>query len=472
MNCKKCGKLLNEGEIICTNCGTPNELTNNIGVNNNSNLNNQFGINTNNQSNIPSGGNVNSNQTINNGVDAFAAFNQNFDSTTMNNANNASSINNSNNLNAQNTQNVIQPNISNGIDNIGFNNPVTQPNADNNFTNSTSSNNNMMGNVNNYSNQNINSSNGYTNFNNQNLGTVNNDRFNNQNFNSGSNKPSFINKIINFVTNNKKRVVFSIVGFVIAIIVIVSSVLLYTSLTSKEMICKSSYGNFTLRYKGSKITGYTSSGTFGEQIDFDINEQNNNVKEMGIDEYLRTFSWAFIYATDGTCTIDGKNVTTDTENDSNVLDGETWDSYNESKTIGNDEYGYVKVPNDWVEFHDVNGNNMVQYSYAGVYIVSLYAYDGSQYSAKDYATAYATEMKKDESAFLVDMKSYTENLNDMYDAYIVSMSFPDDNSELYTYWFEAEDGKVHYIAIEGPEKLEEKSFYEFVEIADTFTLTK
>ena len=457
MYCKKCGKLLNQGEVICTNCGTSND-TNNVGNNNNFNIPNQFNMNTNNQNNISNGVNVNSNQTLNNGVDAFAAFNQNFDSTTTNNTNN---VNNSDNYN---NQNVNQTNMSNGFENLNLNNPATQQNVDNSMGNNnfTNSNNNIMGNVGSSNNQNINTPNNTSNFNSQNFETFNNDNFNNQNFSSSNNNSSF--------GNSKNKVIFLILGVIIVIIVIFVSIFLYTSLTSKKMVCKSSYGDFTLKYKGSKITGYTASGTFGEQIDFDIDEQNKNAKELGMDEYLRTFSTVFISATDGTCTIDGKDVNADTEDDSNVLDGDVWDKENDSKVIGNSKYGYVKVPKDWVEFKDVNGNNMVQYSYAGKYIVSLYAYDGSQYSAKDYATAYETEMKKSADVVSASLVGYTENLNGSYDANRVNVDYSD-GTKMYTYWFEAEDGNVHYIAIKGPEELDGKSFYDFIRIADTFTLT-
>ena len=35
------------------------------------------------------------------------------------------------------------------------------------------------------------------------------------------------------------------------------------------------------------------------------------------------------------------------------------------KLIGDKKYGYLTVPNSWVEFHDVDGNTSLQYSYAG-----------------------------------------------------------------------------------------------------------
>lgn len=451
--CKKCGKLLNQGEIICTNCGTSNSPADSVNVNN---------FNTVNQVGSANSTNNNLNQT-NNNLDTFGAFNQNFNSMTTNNQNNSNNfqntnlsqnlINNTNNGNNLNTQNIINPSFSNDVNNDLGNNNLMANNINNNQD---------MNNLNGLNSQSLSS----TNNSNQNFNYTNND-YNNQSFNSHD-KSSFINKISNFITNNKK-IVLVIFGIVIAIIVIGLSVFLYTSLTSKKMVCKSSYGDFTLKYKGSKITGYSASGTFGEQIDFDINEQNDYVKESGIDNYLNTFSEAFISATGGTCTIDGKKV--EEKTDTNDEDVEIWDEKNDSKVIGNSDYGYVKVPNDWVEFHDVNGNDMVQYSYAGVFIVSLYAYDGSKYSAKQYASAFESGMEEDENVFSVSLAGYTENLNGTYDAYKVTADY-NDGTYLYTYWFEAEDGKVHYIAIEGPEEVDGKSFFDIIKIADTFTLTK
>ena len=50
------------------------------------------------------------------------------------------------------------------------------------------------------------------------------------------------------------------------------------------------------------------------------------------------------------------------------------------------------------------------------------------------------------------------------------MYYPSLSTYLVTYWFEAEDGKVHYIALEGPEELSSVKITEYLYIPESFRL--
>ena len=51
----------------------------------------------------------------------------------------------------------------------------------------------------------------------------------------------------------------------------------------------------------------------------------------------------------------------------------------DTQVIGSDEYGYVKVPKDWVNFKDINGGNDIQSSDTSAYnVVTLNIFRPSQ----------------------------------------------------------------------------------------------
>ena len=62
--------------------------------------------------------------------------------------------------------------------------------------------------------------------------------------------------------------------------------------------------------------------------------------------------------------------------------------------------------------------------------------------------------------------------NKKYTAYQVYMYYPSYSTYLVTYWFEAEDGKVHYIALEGPQELSGVKITDYLYIPESFSLEK
>ena len=136
----------------------------------------------------------------------------------------------------------------------------------------------------------------------------------------------------------------------------------------------------------------------------------------------------------------------------------------DGKYVGTDEYGYVKVPNNWVKFNDIDGNSSFQYSDPSTkYIVSLYSYPTSQVSAYDFANSvYNKELTNKEMEGITSAKVTVNK----YEAYQVYGYYPDSKTYLVMWFFEDGEGKTHYIALEGGEDLPD-----YLYIVDSFKLT-
>lgn len=118
-----------------------------------------------------------------------------------------------------------------------------------------------------------------------------------------------------------------------------------------------------------------------------------------------------------------------------------------TKRVGDSTYGYVSIPEDWVTFKDINGGNALQYSYGEAYILTMNVYDKGNSSAKDYAASASNTLQKNNVSKLT---TATVKIDD-YTAYEVYGYFEDNKKWLFTWYFEAEDNKIHYLAVEGPD---------------------
>lgn len=229
---------------------------------------------------------------------------------------------------------------------------------------------------------------------------------------------------------------------------------------SKELICKSEKGNITIRYNTNGIISYKAS-----DMSYDLNGQKKYAKQVGMDAYVSEFNTWFVTNTAGTCTIDGKNVS------DNKNDVDTTTHFN-GMVVGDENYGYITVPSNWIRFYDVDGNTSLQYSYANVYIVSLNSLQDHQHSAKDLASNFMYNMQNSTDVTGVTGATVTIGKNKEYTAYQVYMYYPADSIYLITYWFEAEDGKIHYIALEGPAELSDTKLTDYLSIPESFSLKK
>lgn len=132
------------------------------------------------------------------------------------------------------------------------------------------------------------------------------------------------------------------------------------------------------------------------------------------------------------------------------------------KYVGSAEYGYIKVPDNWVKFIDVESNNTIQYSYANVWIATIYASNDKNLTAYKYAKNVYDSCKNDgaKSVSLVSQK-----IVDKYYGYKVSCYYEAENVYLTCFIFADSNNVKHYVSIEGPEKNSE-----YLDLINTFSL--
>lgn len=139
----------------------------------------------------------------------------------------------------------------------------------------------------------------------------------------------------------------------------------------------------------------------------------------------------------------------------------------EDTIIGNDDFGYLKLPGKWYKFQDVDGKSALQYSLDSVWIVSLESYESK------YDDETAENLAKASLYNLINNEVGVENATGAtvklagYDAYQVYGLYTSDNIWLVEWFFEPGDGKIHYISVEGPDYNSD-----YFNIPETFSLTK
>ena len=253
-----------------------------------------------------------------------------------------------------------------------------------------------------------------------------------------------------------------IIGIIAAVFLVFKAV----DSTTNKLECTSKEGNITINYSDSEIIGYTSSG-----ITYDLDGQKEIAKKVGVPEYLEQFNEWFEKNTTGTCV--KKNAQGEVIGDFKGGNGggtttkPTTPTTTGTKVVGQDTYGYVEVPKDWVNFQDINGGHSIQFSYGTTYIVTLDYVSGWTGTAKDAANNFYAKQTADTSVTDIKTNTGTIGKSKKYNTYEISMYYPTENVYLYTYWFDAEDGNLHYIALEGPKDLDK-----YIDVVESFSLTK
>ncbi len=270
---------------------------------------------------------------------------------------------------------------------------------------------------------------------------------------SNSNKIVIVLVIIGIVVIGFIALLF-IIPFLLRVFFLVSN---STSKDSKELVCESNEGSLTIKYDDSTINGYISTG-----IDYNLESERERAKEIGIDNYIKEYTKWFSTNNSGTCSY-GDQETGNTNGD------EEKEKIN-TITIGDDKYGYIEVPDTWIESKNIDDDMSLQYGYAGMYFVSLNYFENPEYSAKIYASNYMYDKQSSEDVENVTGKTVKIGKNKEYTAYKISMHYPADLVSLITYWFETEDGKVHYITLKGPEKMDVQELTDYLFIPESFSL--
>ena len=100
---------------------------------------------------------------------------------------------------------------------------------------------------------------------------------------------------------NKKSTfkIFLLIGIVIVVVIVLFFVIFsIVSANSDKLICKSSYGDITIMFNETEITGYVSNG-----ISYDLDGQKEYARRVGINAYIEEFENWFFSNTSGYCTI-------------------------------------------------------------------------------------------------------------------------------------------------------------------------
>ena len=150
---------------------------------------------------------------------------------------------------------------------------------------------------------------------------------------------------------------------------------------------------------------------------------------------------------------ESNNQNSDSSNkNSSSADNKTTDT----KVIGSEEYGYVKVPKDWIDFKDINGGNDIQSSDTSSYnVVTLNIFRPNQLgiSEAEYASIDPKQVAnsvytKHKNSQMFEKMSGTKSKIGGYDAYVIN-TLTNTGKYFITYIFKADDGKIHYASIEG-----------------------
>lgn len=150
---------------------------------------------------------------------------------------------------------------------------------------------------------------------------------------------------------------------------------------------------------------------------------------------------------------ESNNQNLDSSNkNSSSADNKTTDT----KVIGSEEYGYVKVPKDWIDFKDINGGNDIQSSDTSSYnVVTLNIFRPSQLgiSEAEYASIHPVQVANSVLTSQKNSSTFKEVWGAQskiggYDAYVVN-SITTTGKYFVTYVFKADDSKIHYTSLEG-----------------------
>lgn len=128
----------------------------------------------------------------------------------------------------------------------------------------------------------------------------------------------------------------------------------------------------------------------------------------------------------------------------------------DTQWIGSDDYGYVKVPQSWIQFKDVNGGDDIQYSDGtDINIVTLNIFKAEQFGISE------SELEKVDpiqiSNSIYQSKSESSDFSKVwgskskiggYDAYQVNC-IAKTGKYLVIWIFKSDDGKFRYVSLEG-----------------------
>ena len=138
------------------------------------------------------------------------------------------------------------------------------------------------------------------------------------------------------------------------------------------------------------------------------------------------------------------------------------DKDEDTKYVGDDTFGYVKVPEKWIKFIDVSGTKAIQYTDVGEtgYIVTLNTIE-QDVTAETAAKAINEGIKNEGNT-----SYYISTTIAGYRGYVVKGTYTS-GTKIDSYIFQTEDGVLRFVSIEGPDRYNVN-----FDIPKTFTLKK
>lgn len=132
-----------------------------------------------------------------------------------------------------------------------------------------------------------------------------------------------------------------------------------------------------------------------------------------------------------------------------------------TKTVGDEEYGYLVVPEDWEKIEAQEG---FQYGNSkDGYYVSILVEDASELNAEDWAKGVEAILEQGNAE---NLETGKEKLGNVGEANVVSGYYDAYSRWLKAYVVESGD-KVYYVAVEGPDKDSEE-----FKVPESFKLEK
>ena len=146
-----------------------------------------------------------------------------------------------------------------------------------------------------------------------------------------------------------------------------------------------------------------------------------------------------------------------TESASTTTDSSTSLDLSDMQQIGEDGYGYVYVPSDWIKFHDIaTGGAGYQYADPSTYnVVTLYSYTAEDLGVTAIDSD-AVEQVANSYAYNIEQQGTFENLTGAmaeisgHEAYQVYGTLKSDGKILCAWFFRTEkNDKVYLVSLEG-----------------------
>ncbi len=154
-----------------------------------------------------------------------------------------------------------------------------------------------------------------------------------------------------------------------------------------------------------------------------------------------------------------------TSNDSSEEEKDTKVEYQDTRRVGNDVYGYISIPSEWIKLEDSHSvDSVLQYTdVENVYVVSMDVFDKGSKSLEYYADNILNQTVTNGAK----NTKVSDNKLDNYDAKVLSGYYEEDGKWFVIWCFITGDNKVHWIGVEAPDQ--ESEYYN---IPTTFSLKK